>query len=77
VNIVFLKHICDCLGCDRVGHGIVDKVSGLNSIIKPFSGDLMDNRFFVTRRKLRKMAPFAIFLVPIYFLLHPFNSRLP
>jgi hypothetical protein len=77
VRIVFLKHIPDCLGCERVGYGVVDKVGGLNSIIKPFSGDLMDNRLFVTRGKLRKMAPFAIFLVPIHFLLYPFNSGLP
>jgi hypothetical protein len=77
VNIVFIKHIHDCLGYNRIGHGVVDKVGGLNSIIKPFSGDLMDNRLFVTRGKLRKMALFAIFLVPIHFLLHLFNSGLP
>jgi hypothetical protein len=77
VNIVFLKHICDCLGCDRVVHGVVDKVGGLNSITKPFSDDLMDNRLFVPRRRLRRMASFAIFLVPIHFLFNPFNGRLP
>jgi hypothetical protein len=76
VNIVFLKHICDCLGCDRVVHGVVDEVSGLNSITKPFSDDLMKNRLFVLRKKLKRMASFAIFLVLIHFLLNPFNVRL-
>ena len=76
-EICFFKHICDCLGCDRVMHGVVDKVGGLNSITKPFSDDLIDNGLFVPRRKLKRMASFAIFLVPIHFLLNPFNVRLP
>jgi hypothetical protein len=42
-KIIFLKHIPDCLGCDKVGDGIVDEVGGLDSIIKPFHDDLMDN----------------------------------
>jgi hypothetical protein len=53
-------------------HGVVDKVGGLNSITKPFSDDLMDNRLFVPRRKLKRMAFFAIFLVLIHFLLNAF-----
>ena len=77
MSIVFLKHICDCLGCDRVVHGVVDNVGGLNRITKPFSDDLMNNRLFVPRRKLKRMASFAIFLVPIHFLLNPFNVGLP
>ena len=77
MNIVFLKHICNCLGCDRVVHSVANKVGGLNSITKPFSDDLRDNRLFVPRRKLKRMASFAIFLVPIHFLLNPFNGRLP
>jgi hypothetical protein len=64
VNIVFLKHICDCLGCDRVGHGVVDKVGGLNSIIKPFSGDLMDNNFLLQGESLEKWPPLPFFLFP-------------
>jgi hypothetical protein len=63
------------LWCDKVGDGIVDKVGGLDSIIKPFCDDLMDNTLFVARRMLRKMAPFAIFLAPIHFLLDPSTSR--
>ena len=74
-NIVFLKHIPDCLGCDKVGDGIVDEVGGLDSIIKPFHDDLMDNTLFVARRMLRRMAPFAIFLAPIHFLLDPSTGR--
>jgi hypothetical protein len=58
-------------------HGVVDKVGGLNNITKPFSDDLIDNGLFVSRRKLKRMASFAIFLVPIHFLLNPFNVRLP
>jgi hypothetical protein len=64
------------LGCDKVGDGVIDEVGGLNSIIKPFSDDLIDNTLFVTRRMLKRMAPFAIFLAPIHFLLDPFNGRL-
>jgi hypothetical protein len=30
VKIIFLKHIPDCLGCDKVGYGVVDEVGGLN-----------------------------------------------
>jgi hypothetical protein len=74
-KIIFIKHISDCLGCDKVGDGIVDEVGGLDSIIKPFRDDLMDNTLFVARRMLRKMAPFAIFLAPIHFLLDPSTSR--
>jgi hypothetical protein len=58
-------------------HGVVDKVGGLNSITKPFSDDLIDNGLFVPRRKLKRMASFAIFLVPIHFLLNHFNVRRP
>jgi hypothetical protein len=74
---VFLKHIPDCFRCDRVGGGVDDEVGGLDSIIKPFRNDLMDNTLFVTRRKPIKMAPFAIFLAPIHFLLDPSNGRRP
>jgi hypothetical protein len=74
-KIIFLKHISDCLRHDKVGDGIVDEVGGLDSIIKPFCDDLMDNTLFVARRKLRRMAPFAIFLAPIYFLLDPSTGR--
>jgi len=41
------------------------KFDGLNSIIKPPSGDLAYNELFVMLRKLRRMTPFATFLVPI------------
>jgi hypothetical protein len=58
-----------------VGDGVVDEVGGLDSIIKPFCNDLMDNTLFVARRMLSKMAPFAIFLAPIYFLLDPSTGR--
>jgi hypothetical protein len=74
-KIIFLKHIPDCLGCDKVGDGIVDEVGGLDSIIKPFCDELMDNTLFVARTKPIKMAPFAIFLAPIHFLLDPSNGR--
>jgi hypothetical protein len=77
VNIIFLKHNPDCLGCDKVGDGVVDEVGGLNSIIKPFSDDSMNSTLFVARRMLRRMAPLAIFLAPIHFLLDPSNGRPP
>ena len=73
--MIFFKHISNCLGYDRVGDGIVDEVSGLNNIIKVSSNDLIDNRLFIIRRKLRKTALIAIFLVPIHFLLYHFNDK--
>ena len=71
----FFKHISNCLGYNRVGDGIVDEVSGLNNIIKVSSDDLIDNRLFIIRRKLKKTALIAVFLVPIHFLLYHFNGR--
>ena len=70
----FFKHISNCLGYDRVGDGIVNEVSGLNNIIKLSDDDLIDNRLFIIRRKLRKTALIAVFLVPIHFLLYHFNG---
>jgi len=72
--MTFLKHIPDCLRCDRVGDDVIDKVSGLNSIIKLSSDDLIDNRLFIIRRKLKKTAFIAVFLISIHFLLYPFNG---
>jgi len=73
-KIGFLKHISNCLKCDRVGNGIINEVSGLNSIIKLSSDDLINNRLFIIGRKLRKTALIIVFLVPIHFLLYHFNS---
>ena len=55
--------------------GIVNEVSGLNNIIKVSSDDLIDNRLSIIRRKLKKTALIAVFLVPIHFLLYHFNGR--
>jgi len=74
VKFDFFKYISNCLGYDRVGDGIVDEVSSLNNIIKVSSNDLIDNRLFIIRRKLRKTALIAVFLVPIHFLLYHFNG---
>ena len=71
----FFKHISNCLGYDRVGDGIVDEVSGLNDIIKVSSDNLIDNRLLIIRRKLKKTALIAVFLVPIHFLLYHFNGE--
>ena len=57
-----------------VGNSVVDEASGLNSIIKLSSDDLINNKLFIIRRKLRKTALIAVFLVPIHFLLYHFNS---
>ena len=65
------------MGCDRVGDDVVDKAGGLNSIVKPSSSDLANDGLFITRRKLRRSTPFAVFLVPIHFLLDSPNGRLP
>ena len=70
----FFKHISNCLGYDRVGDGIVDEVSGLNNIIKVSSDNLIDNRLYIIRRKLKKTALIAVFLVLIHFLLYHFNG---
>src|SRR6267154_1787725 len=49
-KIGFLEHISNCLECNRVGNSVVDKVSGLNSIIKLFSDNLINNKLFIIRR---------------------------
>jgi hypothetical protein len=76
-NIVCLKHIPDCFGYDRINKDVVGKVGGLNSIIKPSSNDLINKVLLVAIRKLRRMTPFALFLVYIHFLHNPLNGRLP
>jgi hypothetical protein len=73
--LFFLSTFLTASGVDRVGDGVVDEVGGLDSIIKPFHDDLMDNTLFVARRMLRRMAPFAIFLASIHFLLDPSTGR--
>ena len=67
MNTVFLKYISDYLRYDRVEDDISDKVSGFNSIIKPFNNDLIDNKLFIMKRVLSKMAFFAVFPISIHF----------
>ena len=43
VKVPFLECTSHCLGSDRRGKDVIDKMSSLNNIIKLFSGDLMDN----------------------------------
>ena len=43
VKVILFECIPDCLGCDRVGKDVVDKMGGLHSIIKFSTGDLMNN----------------------------------
>ena len=47
MNIIFLEDISDCLRVDRVGDDLVNKSGGLNSIVKPSSGDLIYDGLFV------------------------------
>jgi hypothetical protein len=75
-NIVCLDHIPDCFGYDRINNNVVDKVGGLNSIIKPSNNDLVNKILLVAMKKLGRMTPFALFLVYIHFLHDPFNGRL-
>ena len=76
MKIVLLEYISDCLGRGRVGNDVVNEFGGLNSIIKPSSSDFMYDTFFITRCELRRMTPFAIFLVLIDLFLDPGNCRL-
>ena len=76
MEFVFLKHISDCLKCDKVRYDVVDEFDDLNSIINPFNSDLIDNKLLVIRRKLEKMAPFAIFLVFTHLIFNSINNRL-
>jgi hypothetical protein len=76
-KVVLLEHIPNCLGCDRVGDDGVDEIGGLNSIVSLPSGDLAKNGLFVAMRKLGRATSFAVFLVPIHFLLDSTNGRLP
>jgi hypothetical protein len=70
------KHIPDYLGYDKDRNYVIDKVSGLNSIIKPSSNDLVNKVLLVAMKKLGRMTLFALFLVYIHFLHNPFNDRL-
>jgi len=76
VNIVFLKHVSHYLKCDRVGNNVVNKFDGLNSIIKPFSYNLIDNILPIVKRKLKTIAFFAVFLIYIHFIFDPLNRGL-
>jgi len=76
-EVVLLECISDCLGCDRVGEGVVDEMGSLDSIIKLSSGDLANNGLFAMIGELGGTASFAVFLVHIYFLLDSTNGRLP
>ena len=76
MKMVCLKHISNCLKCDKVRYDIVNEFGGLNSIINTSNSDLMDNKLLIIKRKLRKMAPFAIFLVLIHFIFYSINNIL-
>jgi hypothetical protein len=65
------------LGYDKDRNYVIDEVGGLNSIIKPFSNDLINKVLLVAIRKLGRMTLFALFLVYIHFLHDPINGRLP
>ena len=45
----FFEYIPDCLGIDRVGKDVVDKIGSLNSIVKLASDDLVNDGLFVLR----------------------------
>ena len=74
---ILLKDIPDCLGLDRVGDDVVDKMGSLNSIIKLSSSDLVKNRLFIIGCKLGRVTMFIVFLVYIQFFLDSTNGRLP
>jgi len=49
VKSTLLKYLPDCLGTDRVGKDVVDKIGSLNSIVKLPSDDLVNDGLFVLR----------------------------
>ena len=49
VKSTLLEYIPDCLGTDRVGKDVVDKIGSLSSIVKLASDDLVNDRLFVPR----------------------------
>jgi len=49
VKSTLLEYIPDCLGTDRVGKDVVDKIGSLNSIAKLASDDLANDGLFVSR----------------------------
>jgi hypothetical protein len=57
------------LGGDRIGNDVVDEIGSLDSIVKLSSGDLANDRLFITRGELGWTTSFAVFLIPIHFLL--------
>jgi hypothetical protein len=52
VIIVLFEYISDCLGGDRIGKDIVDEIGSLNSTVKLFSCDLMNDKLFIARKEL-------------------------
>jgi hypothetical protein len=52
VIIVLFEYISDCLGGDRIRKDIVDEIGSLNSIVKLFSSDLVNDKLFIARREL-------------------------
>jgi hypothetical protein len=72
-----LEYIPDCLGTDRIGKDAIDEIGSLNSIVKLASSDLANDRLFVTRGKLGRVATLVVFLGYIGFFLDSTNGRLP
>jgi len=62
---------------DRIGEDVVDEIGSLDSIVQLSSGDLVNDRLFIIREELRWATSFAIFLVPVHFLLDSSNGGLP
>ena len=64
VKIVLLEYISDCLGGDKVRDDVVNEFGSLNSIIKPFSSDLMHDTLFIIRCSvsLERQPPLLFFL---------------
>ena len=62
---------------DRIGEDVVDEIGSLNSIVQLSSSNLANNRLFITRGELGWATSFAVFLVPVHFLLDSSNGGLP
>ncbi len=69
-KIILLECTSHCLGCDRRRNNIINEIGSLNSIIKSSSSDLVQNRLFITRRKLERTAtPVISISKSIFFLI--------
>ena len=77
VKSTLLQCISDSLRMDMVGDDRINKLGGLNCIIKPPRFNLMNNGLLVTSRQLGRMTSRIVLLVSIPLFADSTHSTLP